>query len=123
MDKLNELEFESDSNWSRLKLGTKELREKADNKYLKAFTILFGISTFRYIREVTYYKKNLMTTFGVILGFGLSSHFIAQAYAYDPHLIAAEKNNVNEQAFINSYLACIREAKQKGIEIPDDILY
>jgi len=123
MDKLNEPEFPRDKNWPRIFLGTQELRSKQDTKYTKVLLVFGGFSVFRYLREVTFYKKNYLQTAAFIPLFLLSSHWIAQNWAYDPYLIAAERNNEKERTYITKYKSLMREAKSKGLVVPDYLVY
>ena len=122
MDKLPEPEFQCDKNWPRLCVGTQEMRLTSECKYQKTFGFLALLTSYRYLRNITYYKKNFLLTALIVPSFVLSSHFIASFHSYDPFLLAAERNNQAELNYINRYKTLYREAKTKGIEIPDHLI-
>ncbi len=123
MDKLSEPEFSSNKNWPRLKIGVEEyIQSKEKNKNL----IFFGLtaaSIFRYYREVTFYKKN--TPFflvAVVPTFIFTSNQMSRFFTHDSHAYAALRNNENEVKYQEEYKQLWRTAKNKNIEIPDDLI-
>ena len=123
MDKLPEPEYQSDKNWSRLYVGLSELRAKEDLTFYKSFIVLAGLTSYKYVREVTFYKRNYLTSLAVLSGFIFTSYNYAQGAAYSKFLCAAEKNNAAELEFIKNYKALYKEAKSKNIDIPDELIY
>lgn len=123
MDKLPEPEYQTDKNWSRLFVGLSELRAKEDLTFYKSFIILAGLTSYKYVREVTFYKRNYLTSLAVLSGFIFTSYNYAQGAAYSNFLCAAEKNNAAELEFIKNYKALLKEAKTKNIDIPDELIY
>lgn len=123
MDKLPEPEYQTDKNWSRLFVGLSELRAQEDLKFYKSFIILAGLTSYKYVREVTFYKRNYLTSLAVLSGFIFTSYNYAQGAAYSNFLCAAEKNNAAELEFIKNYKALLKEAKTKNIDIPDELIY
>ena len=123
MDKLPEPEYQSDKNWSRLYVGLSELRAKEDLTFYKSFIVLAGLTSYKYVREVTFYKRNYLTSLAVLSGFIFTSYNYAQGAAYSKFLCAAEKNNAAELKFIKNYKALYKEAKSKNIDIPDELIY
>ena len=123
MDKLPEPEFTPDKNWPRLLHGVKELKEENDLKFKKTFIGLSFLTCYRYIREITYYKKNYLTSAAVVPLFIWSSYQLARAYSYDPYVLAAEKNNKAELEYISTYKSLYKKAKAQHIEVPDELIY
>lgn len=119
MDKLPEPDFKSDPNWPRLLLGVDSAKSANEQKYLKTFTALSLLTSFRYLREVTYYKKNLAQTAVVLPLLLLSSHFLAQYNSFCPYVLAAEKNNQREREYIQKYKSLLRQLDSK---VPDDLI-
>jgi hypothetical protein len=122
MDKLPEPVYQTDKNWSRLYVGLGELRAKEDSTFYKSFILLAGVTSYKYVREVTFYKRNYLTSLAVLSGFIFSSYNYAQGKAYSNFLLAAEKNNAAELEFIKNYKALYKEAKAKNIDIPDELI-
>jgi len=123
MDKLPEPEFGRDENWSRLLTGVEEQMAVCETKYFKLFPVLAAGSIFRYYREITFYKKNYVTSFGIFAAFLFSSHNIAKFLSEDPFLLAAEENNKREQEFITSYKALYSNARRSNLDIPNGLIF
>mmetsp|Transcript_6910 Transcript_6910/g.7166 ORF Transcript_6910/g.7166 Transcript_6910/m.7166 type:complete len:124 (+) Transcript_6910:18-389(+) len=123
MDQLPEPKFQTDKTWPRMLVGLKEIKEQSDNKYMKTFILLGGLSCFRYVREITFYQKNFLTTAAILPLFVFSSSSLAKSLSYDPYVNAAEINNEKEQQFITKYKALSREIKAKGVEVPNELIY
>ena len=122
MDKLQEPQFESDHNWKRLLLGTEPVRNQMDDKAQNLFLILSGLSVFRYVREVTFYKKNYFSTLFICSGFILSSYNISKFFKEDSYVVAAEENNKNELNYIREYKNLFIEARDKKLELPQNLI-
>jgi hypothetical protein len=123
MDKLPEPEFTPDKNWPRLLHGVKEMRADNDLTFKKAFAGLTFLTCFRYLREITYYKKNYATSAVAIPLLVFSSYNLARAYAYDPYVLAAEKNNAAELEYISTYKSLYKKAKSQNLEVPNELIY
>lgn len=122
MDKLPEPEFNSDKVWNRYKHGTEALLAESDKKFMYWFAGLSAVSIYKYWREVTFYKKNV-GTFAVIAGLYLfSSYNIARFMTEDPFVTAAVSNNQAESKYIEQYKNLYKEAKAKGLTIPDNLI-
>ena len=122
MDQLQEPKFQSDKNWRRLLLGTKEVRKSMDVKADNLFYILSALSCLRYLREVTYYKKNYFASIFICTGFVLSSYSMSRYFKEDPYVVAAEMNNQNELLYIQEYKALFNEAQAKKLELPENLI-
>jgi len=122
MDQLQEPKFQRDSNWKRYLLGTEPLRNEMDTKATNLFYILSGLSCFRYLREVTYYKKNYLTSLLICAGFVGSSYSLSKFLKEDPFVVAAEMNNENEKKYKEEYKKLFLEAQTKKIEIPLNLI-
>ncbi|NCP98613.1 hypothetical protein GW820_07100 [archaeon] len=122
MDKLPEPEFGRDLNWPRLLTGVDPLIQQSNGKFNMYFLGLSVASLFRYYREVTFYKKNYAMAAGVTVGFLFSSYNIAKFLCDDPYVLAAAENNVNEEKFISEYTSLYKNAKEKGLHIPNNLI-
>lgn len=122
MDKLPEPEFKSDIYWPRLLVGVDEAIAEQTDLGTKYFIGLAALTSLRYLREITFYKKNYLTTAIVIPSLILSSYFIGYSLKIDPYARAAKINNENELEYISKYKSLYREAKNKNIEIPDYLI-
>lgn len=123
MDKLPEPEFTNDKTWPRLMHGVKELRDENDRKFKNTFLGLSFLTCFRYIREVTYYKKNYVVSAAIVPLLVFSSYQLAKFYAYDPYVLAAEKNNKAEIEYIQKYKSLYKKAKSLHLEVPNELIY
>ena len=123
MDKLPEPEFVQDKQWPRLLHGVNERKEECKLSYTKKFAVLSFLTSFRYLREITYYQKNYATTAIVVPLLILSSHFIAQSQDICPYVLAAERNNERELDFIAKYKHLYKEAKSHKIDLPDHLIF
>lgn len=123
MDKLPEPEFTPDRTWPRLMHGVKELKDENDLKFKKTFVGLSFLTCFRYIREVTFYKKNYITSAAIVPLLIWSSYQLAKVHAYDPYVLAAERNNIAELEYISTYKSLYKKAKSQNLEIPNELLY
>lgn len=123
MDQLPEPKFSNDSTWPRIMHGADELLKQSNTKYYKAFTLLASLSSYRYLREIWYYKRNHLSASVIVPLFVLSSHFLAEFYAYDPYVNAALTNNQREREYINEYKNLYKQAKSKNLDIPDYLIY
>ena len=122
MDKLPEPEFQSDPNWKRLLLG---VDQDLDNSVMIAkrnSALLFAFASYRYLRYVTFYKKNYLEALVVLPLFALSSWFIMEKRYVDPFYTAAKKNNEKEIEYINKYKSLLKEASSKNITVSDDLI-
>lgn len=122
MDQLQEPKFQQDPNWKRQLLGIEPFRKEMDNKAQNLFYILSALSCFRYLREVTYYKKNYMTSLFICGGFVFSSYSLSKFLKEDPFVVAAEMNNESENRYRQEYKKLFLEAKSKNIEIPLNLI-
>lgn len=123
MDQLNEPKFNNDKTWRRKLLDTNKLLEE-QTKPVKIYgTALSAYTCYRYIRNVTFYKYNYLTTLIVVPLLIASSFSIVYNYKVDPHINAAIINNKKEDEFINSYKNLYIEAKKLGLNIPDKYIY
>jgi len=122
MDQLQEPKFQQDANWRRQLLGTEPLRKEMDSKAENLFFILSGLSCFRYLREVTYYKKNYLTSLLICGGFVFSSYSLSRYLKEDPFVVAAEMNNQSEKKYRDEYKKLFLEAKAKNIQIPLNLI-
>jgi len=122
MDKLPEPDFGRDLNWPRIKTGVEPLLAQSNKKANMLFLGLTAASLFRYYREVTFYKKNYMMSAGVALGFIFASYNLARFLSDDPYVLAAERNNHSEEKFIVEYTTMYKESKEKGLNIPNNII-
>lgn len=122
MDQLQEPKFQQDANWRRQLLGAEPLRKEMDAKALNLFYILSGLSCFRYLREVTYYKKNYLNSLFICTGFVFSSYSLSKFLKEDPFVIAAEMNNESEKKYREDYKKLFLEAQAKKIEIPLNLI-
>ena len=122
MDQLQEPKFQQDSNWRRQLLGVEPLRKEMDSKAKNLFFILSGLSCFRYLREVTYYKKNYFSSLFICGGFVFSSYSLSKFLKEDPFVVAAEMNNENEMKYKEEYKNLFLEAKAKSINIPLNLI-
>jgi hypothetical protein len=122
MDQLQEPKFQYDSNWKRILHGSDTLRKQMDQKANKTFYILSFLSCARYLREVTFYKKNYFMSIFICAGFIGSSYSISKMMKEDPFVVAAEENNKKELAYIEEYKKLFLEAERKNIQIPEDLI-
>jgi hypothetical protein len=122
MDKLNEPSFDRDRIWPRYLLGVDEAKKNKAAKYPLYFGVLAGASIYRYWREITFYRNNWATFALIAPAFLFSSYMIARTLTTDPYIEAAETNNIKEKDFINEYRSLYKDAKRKGIEIPDHLI-
>jgi len=122
MDQLQEPKFNQDSNWRRQLTGIEPLRTEMDTKATNLFYILSGLSCFRYLREVTYYKKNYLTSLLICSGFVFSSYSLSKFLKEDPFVVAAEMNNQNEKKYREEYKKLFLEAQTKNIQIPLNLI-
>ncbi len=93
-----------------------------DNKATNLFYILSGLSCFRYLREVTYYKKNYLASLLICSGFIASSYSLSKFLKEDPFVVAAEINNQNEKKYREEYKKLFLEANDKKIVIPLNLI-
>ena len=122
MDQLQEPKFQQDPNWRRQLHGVEPLRKEMDIKAQNLFYILSGLSCFRYLREVTYYKKNYFSSLFICAGFVFSSYSLSKFLKEDPFVVAAEMNNENEKKYREEYKKLFLEARAKNIEIPLNLI-
>lgn len=122
MDKLPEPEFKNDLNWPRLKVGVEEYMKSKESRRNFYFLLFSTVSSLRYYREITYYRKNFLFTAGIIPLFIISSYGMASYITSDPYAIAALENNECEKRYILKLKNLLSEAKKKGIEIPDNLI-
>lgn len=122
MDQLQEPKFQQDSNWRRELLGVEPLRKEMDTKAQNLFYILSGLSCFRYLREVTYYKKNYFSALFVCAGFVFSSYSLSKFLKEDPFVVAAEMNNESEKKYREDYKKLFLDAQAKKIDIPLNLI-
>lgn len=122
MDQLQEPKFAPDSNWKRFLHGVEPMRKDIDIKIRNLFLILSGLSCYRYLREVTYYKKNYVASLLICSGFVLSSFNIAKFLKEDPFVVAAESNNINETKYKEEYRKLFVEASSKKLELPQSLI-
>ena len=121
MNKLPEPDFLPDNDWPRLKHGDQTMKAENKQQYLKWFYGLAALTSFRYLREITYYKKNVQTVVVVPL-LVLGSHFIAET-KYDKNVLATEENNRREREYITKYKALYKHCKTNNIHIPDNLIH
>lgn len=122
MDKLPEPEFQSDPNWNRLLLGVDQNLENSINLAKRNSALLFAFASYRYLRYVTFYKKNYIEALVVLPLFALSSWFIMEKRYVDPFYRAAKKNNERELEYINKYKSLLKEANTKNVQVSDDLI-
>jgi hypothetical protein len=122
MDQLQEPKFQQDPNWRRQLIGIEPLRKAMDNKATNLFYLLTGLSCLRYLREITYYRKNYLTSVLICSGFVFSSYSISKFLKEDPFVVAAEMNNQSELKYREEYKKLFLEAQAKKIEIPLNLI-
>jgi hypothetical protein len=122
MDQLQEPKFQPDSNWRRLLHGTDTLRKQMDEQANNTFYILSFLSCGRYLREVTYYKKNYLLSMLICAGFVASSYCISRKLKEDPFVVAAEENNKKELAYKDEYKRLFLEAEKKNLQLPENLI-
>jgi hypothetical protein len=123
MDKLPEPEFENDKNWPRLKLGVDDYVKKKEARLLPLTIFFASASIWRYGREIYFYKKNALFFFPVVIPtFIFASYNLARFLCFDPHAYAAQRNNINENMYIEHYRGLYKEAQRKNIAIPDALI-
>jgi hypothetical protein len=123
MDKLPEPEFEQDKIFPRKLLGIERDLPVQNFKFYKFFTLISAISIGKYYRDITFYDKKFLKFFGIATAFAFGAHSIASYIAYDSFHTAALRNNKNEEEFIKEYGKLLKEAKNKDVRIPDELLY
>jgi len=122
MNKLPEPDLPKDIYWPRLQHGVQEMKDENTKNYWKWFVVVGGLASFRYLREVTFYKKNFAQTAVMVPLLLLSSHFIAET-KFDKYVLAAEENNKREQEYITKYKSLYKKAKANNIALPDNLIY
>jgi hypothetical protein len=123
MDKLPEPEFEQDKIFPRRFLGVEKDLPAQNFKYYKFLTLISAISIGKFYRDITFYDRNLLKFIGIATAFTFAAHSIASYIAYDPFHSAALRNNKHEEEFIKEYGKLLKEAKNKNVKIPDELLY
>lgn len=122
MDKLPEPEFTPDKTWPRFLHGTEPMVSQSRKKYMYWFTALSAGSIYKFWREITFYNKN-MTQFAVVAAlFAFTSYNIAKLRTEDPFVLAAVRNNEAEKKYIEEYRNLYKEARAKGISIPNNLI-
>jgi hypothetical protein len=122
MDQLQEPKFQPDSDWKRYLHGSEPLRKQMDYDANKTFYILSLLTCGRYLREVTYYKRNYLMSLIICTGFIGASYSISKMLKEDPFVVAVEKNNENEIAYKDEYKTLFLEAKKKNLQIPENLI-
>ena len=122
MDQLQEPKFQADSNWRRFLHGSEPMRKEMDNKANQTFYVLSFLTCARYLREVTFYKKNYLMSMLICAGFVGSSYSISKMLKEDPFVVACEENNKNELAYREEYKSLFLEAEKKDIKLPENLI-
>lgn len=123
MDKLPEPSFSKDPNYSRKFVGLDDYIAQRNKNYLAWLGIFSFGSIYRYWREVTFYKKDHVFFFCVIVpGFLFTSYQLAYLTAFEPYGEAAVINNEKEDEFLAEYGKYYREARRNNVEIPSNYL-
>jgi hypothetical protein len=123
MDKLPEPEFQSDKMFPRKLHGVEKDLPAQQFKYFKFFGLISPFLIGKYYRDITFYDKNIKKFLVTAFLFGFAAHSIASYVAYDSFHTAALKNNEREEVFIQEYGKLLKEAKDKNVKIPDELLY
>ena len=123
MDQLSEPLFTYDKDWKRKITNVDDLLKPQERKKMIYFVILSSLSTYRYVREITFYKRNYLTSLIVVPLLIWSSYQIAEKHNVDPYLRAAQTNNADEQKFFNDYKTLYREVKQIKGNVPDKYIF
>ena len=122
MDQLQEPKFQADSNWKRFLHGSEPLRKQMDGKANEVFYGLSFLTCARYLREVTFYKKNYFMSMVICAGFVGSSYSISKMLKEDPFVVAVEENNKKELAYREEYKNLFIEAEKKNLQLPENLI-
>ena len=122
MDQLQEPKFTADTNWKRFLHGSGPMRKAMDAKADQTFYVLSFLTCARYLREVTFYKRNYIMSILICAGFVGSSYSISKMLKEDPFVVACEENNKNELAYREEYKTLFLEAEKKNITLPEHLI-